>query len=247
MLAGAREPVAFFGYEGLPSRLAPADSTLPLARPGEDAEDALEALADALGAAPWDAPEFAPAAPPSADAALNPGVVGSVLAACLPKDAIVVDEAATTSLPFYAASGGSPRHTVLGLTGGAIGQGLACAVGAAIACPDRKVIAFQADGSGQYTLQALWTMAREGLDVVVLLCANRSYRILQLELARAGVSEPGPQARRLTSLESPALDWVSLALGYGVPATRVETAGELVEALQQGLREPGPQLVEMVL
>ena len=126
-------------------------------------------------------------------------------------------------------------------------MGLACAVGAAIACPDRKVIAFQADGSAQYTLQALWTMAREGLDVVVLICANRSYRILQLELARAGVSEPGPQARRLTSLESPTLDWVSLALGYGVPATRVETAGELVEALQQGLREPGPQLVEMVL
>ena len=116
-----------------------------------------------------------------------------------------------------------------------------------MACPDRKVIAFQADGSGQYTVQSLFTMARESLDVVVLICSNRSYRILQVELARAGVAEPGPQARGLTSLESPELDWVSIARGYGVPATRVETAGALVSALQTGLGEPGPQLVEMVL
>ena len=247
LLAGAREPVAFFGYEGLPSRLAPGDSALPLARPGEDAEGALEALADALGAATWDAPDTPPVALPDAGEALNPAVVGAVLASCLPKDAIVVDEAATTGQPFYAASASSPRHTVLGLTGGAIGQGLACAVGAAVACPERKVIAFQADGSGQYTVQSLWTMAREGLDIVILICANRSYRILQVELARAGVTEPGPQARGLTSLESPALDWVALAKGYGVPASQVETAGALVEALQRGLREPGPQLVEMLL
>jgi acetolactate synthase-1/2/3 large subunit len=247
LLAGAREPVAFFGYEGLPSRLAPGDSCVPLAEPGQDAEGALETLADALGASTWDAPDVAPAPPPQADTPLDPGVVGLVLAACLPKNAIVVDEAATTGLPFYAASAGSPRHTVLGLTGGAIGQGLPCAVGAAVACPDRKVIAFQADGSGQYTVQSLFTMARESLDVVVLICSNRSYRILQVELARAGVAEPGPQARGLTSLESPELDWVSIAQGYGVPATRVETAGALVSALQTGLREPGPQLVEMVL
>ncbi len=247
LLAGSLEPVAFFGYEGLPSRLAPADSALRLAEPGEDVEGSLEALADALGAAPWDAPEVAPTRLPDAAEALNPAVVGSVLAGCLPKDAIVVDEAATTGLPFYPASAGAPRHTVIGLTGGAIGQGLPCAVGAAIACPERKVIAFQADGSGQYTLQSLWTMAREALDVVVLICANRSYRILEVELARAGVAEPGPQARRLTSLESPTLDWVHLAKGYGVPARRVETAGALVEALQNGLREPGPQLIEMVL
>jgi acetolactate synthase-1/2/3 large subunit len=247
LLAGALEPVAFFGYEGLPSRLAPGASALPLARPGEDAEGALEALADAIGAAPWDAPDAAPVGLPDAGEALNPGVVGAVLASCMPKDAIVVDEAATSGLPFYAASAGSPRHTVLGLTGGAIGQGLACAVGASIACPERKVIAFQADGSAQYTVQSLWTMAREGLDIVVLICANRSYRILQIELARAGVAEPGPQARALTSLESPALDWVSLAKGYGVPASQVDTAGALVEALQRGLREPGPQLVEMLL
>jgi acetolactate synthase-1/2/3 large subunit len=247
LLAGACEPVAFFGYEGLPSQLAPTDSCLRLAEPGQDASLALETLADALGAPNWEAPDVAPTPPPQADTPLDPAIVGQALAACLPKDAIVVEEAATTALPFYAASEAAARHTVLGLTGGAIGQGLPCAVGAAVACPDRKVIAFQADGSGQYTLQSLWTMARESLEVLVLICSNRSYRILQIELARAGVAEPGPQARRLTSLDSPALDWVALARGYGVPATRVETAGALVSALQTGLREPGPQLVEMVL
>jgi acetolactate synthase-1/2/3 large subunit len=133
------------------------------------------------------------------------------------------------------------------LTGGAIGQGLPVATGAAIACPDRKVIAFQADGSGAYTLQALWTQARENLDVVTLLCSNRAYRILQVELARAGIAEPGPQAQRMTQLDAPALDWVSLARGFGVPATRVDSAEALVEALPRALAEPGPQLIEMII
>jgi acetolactate synthase-1/2/3 large subunit len=142
---------------------------------------------------------------------------------------------------------GAPRHDVLALTGGAIGQGLPVAVGAAIACPDRPVIALQADGSGMYTAQALWTYAREGLDVTALVCANRSYRILLEELRRAGVEEPDPGARSLTSLAEPALDWLALASGMGVPAQRATTAGELAVALERGLAEPGPHLVEMVL
>jgi acetolactate synthase I/II/III large subunit len=131
------------------------------------------------------------------------------------------------------------------VTGGAIGQGLPCAVGAAIACPDHRVIAFEADGSGMYTVQSLWTMARESLDVTIVVCANRAYRVLQMELARSGVVEPGPRARRLTDLSG--LDWVSIAKGMGMPASRVATADDLVAALRRTLNEPGPSLIEAVL
>jgi acetolactate synthase-1/2/3 large subunit len=136
---------------------------------------------------------------------------------------------------------------VLGLTGGAIGQGLPCATGAAVACPDRRVIAFQADGSGLYTVQSLWTQAREGLNVTTVICANREYRILRVELARADISKPGRAAKSLTSLGDPAVDWVSLARGFGVPAVRVEAADALASALERALAEPGPALIEAVL
>ena len=242
---GAVPPVAFFGYPDQASHLAPPDSVFPLASPQEDAVPAIEALASALGGrepAAADAP-----VPDAPTGRLNSATVGAALARCLPEGAIVMDESATTGLPFYALSAGAPRHTLMTLTGGAIGQGLPVATGAAIACPDRKVVAFQADGSGAYTLQALWTQARESLDVVTLLCSNRAYRILQVELARAGIAEPGPQALGLTRLDEPALDWSSLARGFGVPATRVETAEALVEALPRALAEPGPQLIEMLI
>ena len=133
------------------------------------------------------------------------------------------------------------------LTGGAIGQGLPTAVGAAIACPDRRVIAFQADGSGMYTVQALWTMARESLDVTTVLCSNRAYRILQIEAARAGNVEPGPKLRGLTALEPPVLDWSTLARGFGVPAVKVDTADDLVKHFRRALAERGPSLIEAVL
>ena len=247
VLAGAVAPVAFFGYPGQASQLAPDGSVVCLAGPDEAVEEALEALADAVGASA--ATDTAPA-PPRPDAPtgpLNSASVGAALARGLPEGAIVMDESATSGLPFYAMSGGAPPHTLLSLTGGAIGQGLPVATGAAIACPDRKVIAFQADGSGAYTLQSLWTQAREGLDVVTLLCSNRAYRILQVELVRAGIAEPGPKARSLTQLDRPELDWVSLARGFGVPGRRVETAQELEEALARALAEPGPQLIEMMI
>ncbi|MFP8873068.1 MAG: acetolactate synthase large subunit [Myxococcota bacterium] len=247
VLAGAREPVAFFGYPDCPSRLAPEESLVRLSDPAQDNPRALEALAAALDAGPWQAPAWTAQDAAVADEPLHPGAVGAVLARCLPEHAIVVEEAATSGLPFYAASNHAPRHSLLSLTGGAIGQGLPCAVGAALACPDRKVIAFQADGSAQYTVQALWTMARESLDVVVLLCSNRSYRILQIELARAGVSEPGAQAQSLMSLQSPDIDWCAIASGYGVPATRVGSAVALDAALRRALEEPGPSLLELSL
>jgi acetolactate synthase-1/2/3 large subunit len=242
---GTREPVSFFGYPNVPSRLAPKGcERIVLAAPEEDGVGALEALADALGA-PRDIP-----APPRTplpglpSGALDVATLGQAVAALQPEGAIVVDEAATSGAIWFALAGSAPRHTVLGLTGGAIGQGLPTAVGAAIACPQRKVIALQADGSGMYTAQALWTMARESLDVVVVLCANRAYRILQLEVARAGISEPGPAARALTELTNPTLDWCAIARGMGVPATRATDADSFVREFSRALADPGPALIE---
>jgi acetolactate synthase-1/2/3 large subunit len=247
VLAGARSPVAFFGYPGLPSLIAPDLARLTLATPDQEAASALEQLAEALDAptARTGTDAARPGATPSG--ALDPGKAGAVLAARLPEGAIVIDEAATSGLPFHLASGGAARHSLLTLTGGAIGQGPPCATGAALACPDRPVIDFQADGSALYTLQALWTQAREGLHVVTLLCSNRAYRILQIELARAGVAEPGRSARALTSLDEPSIDFVALARGYGVPAERVETAEALDAALDRALAGAGPTLIELAL
>ena len=245
LLAGAVAPVAFFAYPDQESLLAPGRTEL-LAAPEEDVAGALCALAEAIGG------DAAAPVPPSPSrgpttGALNPAVIGQILADHLPEGAILVDEAATSGLPFYSFSASAPEHSVLALTGGAIGQGMPCATGAAVACPDRRVVSFQADGSAAYTLQALWTQAREGLDVITLLCSNRAYRILQVELARAGIAEPGPQARALTSLTGPDLDWVALARGFGVSASRVEAGEELEKALEASLREPGPSLIEMLL
>jgi acetolactate synthase-1/2/3 large subunit len=249
ILAGAREPVAFFGYPGLRSELAPEGTpVVTLADPAHEAADALVRLAERVGASHDAAPAGgaeAPAMPP--DGPLTPRSVASVVAAVQPEGAIVVDESLTLSAFYFAASRGAARHSYMALTGGAIGQGLPCAAGAAIACPDRPVIAVQADGSGMYTAQALWTHAREGLDITTLICSNRTYAILLEELARAGVKDPEPHARAVTSLGDPALDWVSLSRGMGVPASRATTTRELAAAMRDALAEPGPHLVEMVL
>jgi acetolactate synthase-1/2/3 large subunit len=247
VLAGAREPVAFFGYPDLPSRLCAASTRVhALADDAEDVTGALEALAQRLKAPARVSPP-AVAQPGLPSGPLTVGALGAALAALQPEAAIVVDEGATSGLAYFAMAAGAPPHDCLSLTGGAIGQGLPTAVGAALACPGRKVIAFQADGSGMYTLQALWTCARESLDVLVVIAANRAYRILQVELARAGIAEPGAQARALTDLSHPALDWVSLARGMGVPGSRAETAGDFVAAFRRALAEPGPHLIEAVL
>jgi len=248
ILAGAPDPVAMFGWAGASSALLRSDvERVALAGVNEDVSSALAAVADALNAprklstlAP-----FEPAPPPSGR--LNAEALAAAVAHILPHHAIVVDEGATSSLPLYGALASAAPHAWLTLTGGAIGQGLPCATGAAIACPDRKVLAFQADGSGLYTLQALWTQARESLDVTTVVCANRAYRILQVEMLRAGSDAGGRAARALTELAGPELDWVRLASGMGVPAVRAEDADSLVRALGRALTEPGPHLVEAIL
>ncbi len=251
VLAGAREPVAFFAYPDRPSRFVPDGATLyTLADPdaGVDAALALEALAQELDApAGITPPRSMPAFQPGGKL-LTPDSLCRTMAAFAPENSIVVNEAATTGLAWNAvyASNAAP-HTLFFLTGGAIGQGLPNALGAALACPDRRVIAFQADGSGLYTLQALWSMARENADVTVVVCANRRYRILQAELARAGIAEPGPKAHSVTDLTRPAIDWASLAKGFGVPACSVRTDDELADALMRSFAERGPSLIEAVL
>jgi acetolactate synthase-1/2/3 large subunit len=244
---GARPPVSFFGYQGTPSQLAPTGAAVYELAPEGDVEAALEALADSVGARAEVPLAMGSCAEVERTGELTPGSLGRNLAALQPEGALIVDEGTTAGLAWFAQSTLSPPHTVLALTGGAIGQGLPCAVGAAIACPDRKVIALQADGSGMYTLQALWTMARENLDIVVVICSNRRYRILQVELARAGIAEPGPKAQSLTDLGKPDLDWTALARGMGVPGVQVETASGFADALERTLAEAGPTLIEAVI
>ena len=218
-----------------------------LASPDEDVPAALEALADAVGAS-GGAGEFGSVTRPSSP--VGPLTVESFAAAVAslqPEGAIIMDEGNTSSGAYFQMAQAAPPFSYLAQPGGAIGLGMPCATGAAIACPDRPVICLQADGSGMYTLQALWTQAREGLNVTTLICNNRSYRVLGVELMRAGVKEPGAQARKMIGLNNPQLDWVHLARGMGVPGARVETADGLVKELGQALAEPGPHLIEMVL
>ena len=245
VLAGAEPPVTFFGYAGIPGRLLPnACSQWILTSPHEDVVAALESLANTLSA-----PQSVPTTPRLKAAAptglLTADALGHAVVATTPEGSIVVNEALTAWGGYLEASSGGAPHTLLSVTGGAIGFGLPAAVGAAIARPDVRVIAFQADGSAAYTLQSLWTMARESLDVTVVLCANHAYRILQIELDRAG-AEMGPHARHMTELTEPKVDWVQLAAGYGVPGERVTTGEELTVALRRRNSESGPSLIEAV-
>ena len=248
ILAGVGEPVAFFGYPELSSRLVPEGCRVHLlAQPEEDVALALEALADALAAPSESGGSTESATPGRPTGELTPATLGAAIAAVQPEGLIVMDEAATSGLPHFLVSAQCPPHTYMSLTGGAIGQGLPCATGAAIACPERPVLAFQADGSGMYTLQSLWTQAREGHNVTTLICANRQYRILRIELARAGVPEPGPQALALTDISNPCIDWVGLGAALGIPAERVESADSALRSLERAFDEPGPHLIEAVL
>lgn len=246
VVIGAAEPVAYFGYEGIPSMLAPPDALVPLARPQQDAESALLELADIIGGiAPSAHP--APVEQPDDATPLTGAIVGQSLAAILPEHAIVSVEGGTSGYPFYTASAAARAHAVMTNTGGAIGQGLPCALGAAIAAPDRPVFALQSDGSGLYTAQALWTMGRQRCNVIVLIAANHSYNVLRTELARHGNSQFGPQASALTSLADPCIDWVALANGYGVPAQKATNVGQLRKTVDAALTAGGPHLIEMTL
>ncbi|TSE23066.1 putative acetolactate synthase large subunit IlvX [Tepidimonas sediminis] len=248
VLVGARAPVSFFAYPGKPGSLVPPGCTVhTLAAPQEDAADALQRLAQRLRA-PARAPMVWPLRQvPRPRGRLSPASVARAVAHVLPPDAILVDESQTTGvlLPHFTRT--APRHDVLTLTGGAIGQGLPNAVGAAIACPGRPVLALVGDGAAMYTPQALWTMAREGLHVVTVVLNNRAYAILNLELRRTGAVGDGRRARAQFDLAQPPLDFVALAQGMGVPAQRVATAEALQEALARALAAPGPHLIEAVL
>jgi acetolactate synthase I/II/III large subunit len=249
VLIGAKPPIAFFGYPGKPSPVTPPGTAfITVAEIGDDCGDTLARLAEAVGATTTkpvlpDAsrPEIPKGAP------LNADTIGLILGALIPEGAILADESVTTGRNFYKSTAGAPPHTWLHLTGGAIGEGMPLAIGAAIACPDRKVINLQADGSGMYTVQALWTEARENLNILTLIWANRAYAILKGELMNVGAENPGRKAHDMLSLENPTIDWVSLAKGMGVDGTRVTTADDLVKAIKAGLAHKGPYLIEVVL
>jgi acetolactate synthase-1/2/3 large subunit len=246
VLAGAPAPVTFFGYQGVPSSLSPPDATvLTLASQDEDVVAGLTGLAAEL-----DAPAApVPAAPPPQwpSGKLDVAALGAAVAAAQPEGAVVVDESNTSGVAYFPAAASAPPHSCLSLTGGAIGFGPPVATGAAIACPERPVINLQADGSALYTPQALWTQAREGLDVTTVICANGDYRILRYELGKLGVDRSGAAAAGLTDLGRPPVDWVALAAGFGVPGRRAETADELNDALAAAQAEPGPHVVQACL
>ena len=248
ILAEARAPVSFFAYPGAESSLVPRGCEVhELAPAGCDVIRGLEDLAEALGAATA-APVLAqPSVPPAPTGPLSWEKVSQAIGATLPDGAIVSDESMTSGAALAPSTAGAPRHDWLTLTGGAIGQGLPVAVGAAVACPDRPVIALEADGSALYTIQSLWTMAREQLDVTVVILNNRAYRILGVELDRLAGDGPGPAARALLDLGDPDIDFVDLGTGLGVPSRRVKTADELTVALQRAVADPGPHLIEAVV
>ena len=249
ILVGAKAPVAFFAYPGQPSSMLPEGCRiLQLADPADDLLHALHWLADELGVGADvkpDVMEFKRPALPTG--ALNPSAVATALAALMPEHAIICDESVTSGRNLFNFTRTVPQHDYLQLTGGAIGGGLPMAVGAAIACPDRKVISLEADGSGMYTLQALWTQAREALDVVTIIFANRSYAILHAELRGVGAGVPGTNAKRMLDLDQPALQWTHLAAGMGVESVRATTAEEFCKALAAALSRKGPFLIEAVI
>ena len=253
ILAGAPTPVSFFGYPGTPSRyISPSQRTINLAGPEEDVEGALEMLADSITSAGRGEETFNYPVPHLPDGSpngkkLTGATMTAAVAALLPPNAIVMDEGHTSTAPSTEFFQAAAPHSYLTQPGGAIGLGLPCAVGAAIACPDRPVITLQADGSAMYNIQALWTMAREGLNIKTIICNNSGYRIVDLEMARAGASNLGERARSLVDINSPPVDWVGLSRGLGVPAARVTTVDQLVQLLSREMSQPGPFLVDAVL
>jgi len=248
ILVGAKAPVAFFGYPNQPSILTAAGCAIStLATLDEDIVDALERLADAVGAHIKEAPLQQPFTPAIPSGALDPDKIAAVLGNIIPEQGVVVDESVTTGRGFHLVTAGAPPHDWLQNMGGSIGYGMPVAVGAALACPDRKVLALVGDGSGMYTVQALWTMAREGLDITVVIWANRTYQILKGEFDNVGAGRPGQKANDMLEIGRPDLNWVALATGMGVPASRVEDCEALTRQLHRGLSEAGPHLIEVAL
>lgn len=248
LLAGTSQPVAFFAYPDRPSLLVPDGcSLMTLASRGEDAAAGLRALADALGAPasgsaqPLKRPEAAPTGP------MTPQAAGVSIARHLPEGAIICDDSVTSGGGAASQCGTAAPHEVLALTGGAIGQAIPLSIGAAVACPDRKVLSLNGDGAAMYTVQGLWTIARENLDVTVVVFANHAYRILGIELTRTGAGEAGPSAAKLLDLGDPRIDWVSMAKAMGLPAVRCETAESFETAFAAAMRQKGPMFIEAAI
>jgi acetolactate synthase-1/2/3 large subunit len=253
ILVECQKPVSFFGYPDTPNSPVPDSCEVSvLASREQDGTGAVEALLTSVVGA-WGAVSVvdvqcgAWGESTNNAAPLTPSLIGKIVAAFMPENAIVSDEMISASAPVVAALTKAQPHDQLTITGGAIGQGLPVAVGAAVACPDRKVLALEADGSAMYSLQALWTMARENLDITVVIFANRKYRILEIEMKRTGAQNAGASAADMLSLGRPELDFVQLAAGMGVPATRAATAGEFMEQFRDAVSVKGPRLIEAVL
>jgi len=248
VLVDAKSPVSFFAYPGKASDLVPEGCTVHhLSTFEQDALGSLEKLVAQLGAQGATPELQAPQRPELPSGELSAEKVCQAIGALLPERAIIVDEAQTSGVKLPSFTRGAPRHDVITLTGGAIGQGLPNAVGAAIACPDRPVLALCGDGSAMYTIQALWTMAREQLNVTSVIFNNKSYAILNMELQRVGATGKGDKARSQLDIGNPGLDFVQLAQGMGVQAVRATTAEEFNRALENALRTPGPHLIEAVV
>ncbi|SNB55227.1 acetolactate synthase-1/2/3 large subunit [Arboricoccus pini] len=244
---GVDRPVSFFGWPGEPSRyLEGREGVIWLSGLHEDALPFLDALVQALDAKEPIARYDAEMAQMPSGGPLTAETLVEVLAVGLPEDAILIPTAVTTGFAFAAHAGRARPHTQLALTGGAIGMGPSLAVGAAIGAPGRKIVNLEADGSGAYALQAFWTQAREGLDVTTIICHNRVYKILQIELERAGLAI-GEASKHLTELDRPALDWTGLARSLGLEAEKVDDVAGFAAALERGLATPGPYLIEAMI
>jgi acetolactate synthase-1/2/3 large subunit len=249
LIAGTKPPIAFFAYPNTPGEFAPKDAKiLSLGGPETDSLSAVANLLDWLSV-PGGQPKrpWSRSVSPATGDAFNAFTIGVSLAHYLPEGALISDDGVTSGLPIYQAMADGPRHEWLGHTGGAIGQGMPVAVGAAVARPDVKTVCLAGDGAGMYTVQSLWTMAREHLDVLTLVFVNNAYRILKIELARTGAGNPGPAANGMLSLGNPDIDWVKLAEGMGVGAEACSTTAELNDALARAMAMRGPRLIACMI
>lgn len=246
ILVSAAAPVSYFASPGKSSMLTSPESEIhTLARPEEDCAGALEALAAELSLG--EAPGLAEKAerPPVPSGEITLAGIAAAVGALLPENCIVVDESMTSGRGLMASTGGAPPHDWLTNTGGSIGIAMPLAVGAAVACPERRVLCLSADGSGMYTAQALWSMAREGLNVTTVIFANHDYAVLKREFGNLGIGAPGPRALDLFEIGRPNLDWVSLARGMGVPALRAASLDIFAKTLRDGFAANGPTLIEV--
>jgi len=242
------EPIAFFAYPNKPSQLKPEGcDVLALCGEAENSLQALSDLAAAVGAKPRDRVIQAASNSERPSGALNPQTIAQALLTTMPEGCILVDESVTTGRESFGVTAGAAPHDTLQNMGGSIGFGPPVATGAAIACPERPVLCVVGDGSAMYTVQSLWTQARESLNVTTVVFANRKYQILKNEFNAVGAGTPGPKALSMLDIDNPALDWVALAKGLGVSGTRVASAEELCREIDRGLAEPGPYLIEATL